>query len=746
MGREFIEKDVMDATQAEDLQQEPSPQAPHSKAADAVKAGQVKTGRSFGIGPKLFLSFGAVGMMMIAASGIAWVSLVQVEDGFRDVTARNLPQMTGALTLSSESAIISAAAPSLVATSNEEQRQQILQALDVRLSSLNSLLEQLSIGAPEGSNLDAVRTGVEEISQSFLALADSVKVLQAQERQRESAVREIGVLHNSILSQIAPLVDDANFELMIGAELAVDEGADGLTTFLDQNVGALNSLLQIEAQTNLIAGLLRDAAVTLDSNRIQPLRERLTAAAAKLEESLSGLGQSQEVAALGQSLGEMMAFANDTENVFDGRVAELATIDTVNASLAAGRQAAEALGMQIEGLVALSQESVANGVAGAEHTVAGGQLWLLLINAIGLATAGLIGWLYVGRVLTRRMHLLAKSMREISGGNLQAKIPAGGKDEIAEMAEALVVFRDGLAEVERANARADEERDNAAGQRRAAMENLAKTFERNVSGVVTAVSSAATEMQASAKTVSDTVADVSGRAETASSASGRGAQNVQSVTAATEQLEVSIRDIRTKVDRSTGAVERATQKSDSANEIMAELSGAAERVGQVVKLISEIAEQTNLLALNATIEAARAGEAGKGFAVVAGEVKSLANQTAKATEEISQQISGMQVATAKSAEAIAHVSDTIGEVHQLADGIATAVEQQGSAIGQIADNAREASSETGEVNTNIDQVAGAASETGESARQMLQASEELAQQAVLLEGQVEAFIKEIRAA
>jgi methyl-accepting chemotaxis protein len=200
------------------------------------------------------------------------------------------------------------------------------------------------------------------------------------------------------------------------------------------------------------------------------------------------------------------------------------------------------------------------------------------------------------------------------------------------------------------------------------------------------------------------------------------------------------------VAQSTGIAGQAVAEADATNKTVQGLAQAAQKIGDVVKLITAIAEQTNLLALNATIEAARAGEAGKGFAVVAAEVKGLANQTAKATEDIATQVTAMQSETGKVVQAIAHISGTIGNINAIATTIASAVEEQGAATQEIARNVQAAAHRTGAVSSNILGVDKAAATTGAAAGDVLGSAEKLSLQAQTLGASVDQFLANIRAA
>jgi methyl-accepting chemotaxis protein len=208
----------------------------------------------------------------------------------------------------------------------------------------------------------------------------------------------------------------------------------------------------------------------------------------------------------------------------------------------------------------------------------------------------------------------------------------------------------------------------------------------------------------------------------------------------------TVGEIIRQVHESSKIAGEAVRQAERTDARIGELSQAASRIGDVVKLITAIAGQTNLLALNATIEAARAGEAGRGFAVVASEVKSLAMQTAKATEEIGTQIAGMQSATHESVAAIKEISATIGRVSEIANTIAAAVEEQGAATQEISRNVQEAAKGTAHVARNIADVNHGAAETGSASAQVLSSAKALAGEGNKLKVEVDKFLHTVRAA
>ena len=287
-----------------------------------------------------------------------------------------------------------------------------------------------------------------------------------------------------------------------------------------------------------------------------------------------------------------------------------------------------------------------------------------------------------------------------------------------------------------------------AGRRdkRETMTALADSFSASVGGIVDSVSAASGELETAAQTLTKTAETTQQLATTVAAASEQTSANVQSVAAASEQLASSVVEIARQVQESSKIANDAVRQAEKTDQRINELSQAAGKIGDVVRLITAISEQTNLLALNATIEAARAGEAGRGFAVVAQEVKALAAQTGKATDEISAQIASMQTATQDSVLAIKDIGATIGRISEIATTIASAVEQQGASTQEISRNVQQAAQGTSQVAANITDVDRGASETGSASAQVLASAQSLSGGSRTLKSEVERFLSNVRAA
>src|SRR6267143_229490 len=361
---------------------------------------------------------------------------------------------------------------------------------------------------------------------------------------------------------------------------------------------------------------------------------------------------------------------------------------------------------------------------------------------------GLLIAFFIARGIIGPLSGLTSAMKELAGGNFGVVLPGlDRKDEVGDMAQAVETFKVKAEEKARDEAEAKVEQDLvAARQRKADMIKLADDFEGAVGEIVETVSSASTELEASASTLTSTAERAQELTTMVAAASEEASTNVQSVASATEEMASSVNEISRQVQESARMANEAVDQARSTNDRVGELSKAAARIGDVVELINTIAGQTNLLALNATIEAARAGEAGRGFAVVASEVKALAEQTAKATGEIGQQISGIQAATQDSVNAIKEIGGTIEKLCEISSTIASAVEEQGAATQEISRNVQQAAHGTQQVSSNITDVQRGASETGSASSQVLSAAQSLSGGSNRLKLEVGKFLNSVRAA
>jgi methyl-accepting chemotaxis protein len=684
---------------------------------------------------RLYLAFGLAAGMTVVGSLFALYASANISATMTEIVSRSMPATVESLRLAEEASTLVASAPRLMTASDDSRRDEIARDIAAQSQMLSDRIGRLrQLDAGQNDAIEVARAAmVERLDALNQAVTERIKIT-AQRRALALSVRKV---HEDILEAITPAIDDANFDLMTRKQ------ADGNAT-LNQSIEALRRLLEIQSGINLLSGLLIESSLMTDVANLAPMRDPITSAQRSIEGNLKALPQTEQTEKIAALYQKLAAVAGNN-GIVTQRTNELNREQDARQVYAAATAEAARLRQAVEGSIE-RQGTFAQRLSGrAISQIRVGRILLIVLSIAALAAAGLVAWLYVGRSIVGRLTLLSGAMRRIADGESDVPVPVGGRDEIAGMAKALLVFRQAIAEVSVARQR-EADRAEDSELRRQRVEAATQNFERAVNDVIQALDGASKSMDGCAHIMADAADHNKTRAAAAATASEEATTNVSSVAMAAEEIAQSVEEISTQAARSAHIARQASDETKAIIATVEQLVASVGQINNVSNLIRDVAAQTNLLALNATIEAARAGDAGRGFAVVAQEVKSLAGQTEKATGDITRQISSIEVTTSQVVQAMKAIAATIAQLDENASDISVAVQQQDAVSKEIARSANAAAERTRDVSMSVLQVSDAAAKTDQVASAVLNAGGELAERSGKLRAEVERFLAQVRVA
>ena len=496
-----------------------------------------------GLRGRLFMAFGIVAALTVLASGSAIVTYDSLGRSLGVVTEKSLPEITRASKVVRAAEEIGAAAPRLLAATDGAERENALKALTAARQELKQTIAALA--AEDAANLNKT---ADRIFANLDRLMQSVTERQTIAAARGALVASLRKSHQKLAEKLAPMADDAGFSLTMGLQTAADNKdleviQKTLAALADNELASLQAILDLRAESNLILGILVEAADLPSADLLPPVRDRFNATAGRLAKAAATFKDADA----SKLVDELVKTGKDAGNVFDLKQKELVAAKAGAAVVTENVALARQFEKEVAGLGARSEASAAAAVRQSETEIRQGQIILICLALISLATALVIGWWYVGRGVVRRLVRLQHSMKSIAAGDLAAEVATNGSDEIAEMAGALQVFKDNMVESNRLRAERLETDKKVHAQRKAEMQRLADEFEAAVGEIVQTVSSASTELEASATmltTTAEHTQQLSGKVEAASQ---EASSNVKSVAAATEEMTASIAEISQRV-------------------------------------------------------------------------------------------------------------------------------------------------------------------------------------------------------
>ncbi len=394
--------------------------------------------------------WGAIALT-VCASVVGWLSFNRVGDAQTQVNDGSIPEMAASFGVSRYSAELVAAAPRLTASSTVEEFEGVVMDIDDSYRNFEgqlTLLEQA--GAEEESfrrirgNADRLNQNIEEIKK---ATSDTFKL----DDEAQVLARQLTDERTDLDAKLVKAIDDQLFYVIKGYRSRGERPVNRNEHMSEKEIGYYRNLAQIQVDANIAMELLANAFTISNASLIEPLRERFEAARGRIDRNLIALEGAPHHEAVSPIFDRLFALGIGDNDGFDLLASRLTLEQTQRELLTSNREIAIDMLRDVNSQVGAARLSAQGATEASSQAIFAGRTLLIVITGISIAGGGLIAWLFVGRILVRRLKLLSDWMRRMAGGDLEAQVELDGRDEVAEMGAALEVFRKHALEVQRLN-------------------------------------------------------------------------------------------------------------------------------------------------------------------------------------------------------------------------------------------------------------------------------------------------------
>ena len=399
----------------------------------------------------LYMGIGTAVALTMVASLVAWFSFDQVGDAQRQVNERAVPEIAAAFAVAQQSGTLAAAAPRLVAAETPEAFAEVAAKIASERDNFEKQLAALTQQGTAEERFARIRARGDTLIANINAIEASVAKRFDLNAHSRGLHKNLETLQTELTGILIPAIDDQLFYAMTGYRTLGEPPAPRTQHLSEAEFSRYRDLAELQKGATTGTRLLANAFNLSDARLLEPLQERFDSTVGGIERNLAALSEGPLRSALDQTFDRLFDLGRGDQQVFALRASELQIVEQQRVLLDRNRDLAIELVAEVESLVNTARASAQAATQTSTQAIFTGRKLLLAINAVGIVGAVLIAWLFVGRVILRRLEFLSNRMRRMAEGDLEAKIEMPGRDEVADMAAALEIFRRHSLEAQRLN-------------------------------------------------------------------------------------------------------------------------------------------------------------------------------------------------------------------------------------------------------------------------------------------------------